>query len=124
RGAGVAENYTILKANGVDVNSPEELYTAIMQHSADGVAEIMVYRHELVDTYKLPTANLSSGIESLGILEWSRGRDTRATGFYGQFITFAEALQLIASLALGLLIATPGGLFSQNRILLGVVITV
>ena len=121
--AGVAENYTILKANGVDINSPDELYTAISQHSADGFAAITVYRHELVDTYKLPVANLPPGMDGLGILEWSRGRDTRAHGFYGQFITFAEALQLIASLALGLLIAFPGGLFSRNRILLAVALT-
>ena len=118
--AGVEEGYTILKANNIDINSPEDLYTAISQHSFDGVAAITVYRHELIDTYKLPVANFPHGIEGLGILEWSRGRDTRAHGFYGEFITFAEALQLIASLALGLLIVVPGGLFSRNRILLAV----
>lgn len=124
RSAGVAESYTILKANGLDVNSPDELYAAISQHSNDGVASIMVYRHELVDTYSLPTANLPPGIEGLGILEWSRGRDTRASGFFGHYITFAEALQLIASLALGLLIVVPGGVFSRNRILLAVALAV
>src|SRR5207244_3188551 len=36
-----------------------------------------------------------------------RGRDWRATGFYGQWTTYGEALQLIASLTIGLLIALP-----------------
>jgi hypothetical protein len=120
RGAGVAETYTILKANGIDVNSPEELFAAISQHSANGVAAIQVYRHELVDTYSLQLGNLRPGVEGLGILEWSRGHDTRASGFYGQFITFAEALQLIASVALALLIVLPGDLLSRRRVLLAV----
>lgn len=119
RSAGVDDGYTILKANGIDVNSPDELWTALSQRSSDGSASLMVYRHELVDTYKLSTANLHSAAD-LGILEWSRSRDMRATGFYGHYVTFAEALQLIASLALGLLIMAPGGLLSRNRILLGI----
>jgi O-antigen ligase len=41
----------------------------------------------------------------LGIVNWSRGRDERATGFYGQYTTYAEVLQLTGSLALGLLVA-------------------
>ena len=116
--AGIEEGYTILRANGIDINSPDELYAAITQRSADGVAAVTVYRHELIDTYKVPASSFPATVEGLGILGWSRGRDTRATGFYGHYVTFAEALQLIASLALGLLITLPGGLFSRNRILL------
>lgn len=41
----------------------------------------------------------------LGIGAWSRGRDDRAAGFYGHYTTYAEVLQLIGSLALGLLVA-------------------
>jgi len=119
RSAGVGDGYTILKANDIEVNSPDELWKAISQHSTDGVASLMVYRHELVDTYKLSTADLR-GSADLGIIEWSRSRDMRASGFYGHFVTFAEALQLIASLALGLLITAPGRILSRNRILLGV----
>jgi len=37
-------------------------------------------------------------LQQLGIGSWSRGRDWRATGFYGQFVTYAEALQLIIAL--------------------------
>lgn len=123
RQAGVGEGYTILKANGIDVNSPDELLAAISLHSADGATAITVYRHELIDTYTVPSSIFSDEIDSLGITEWSRGRDTRASGFYGQFITFAEALQLIASLALGLFIALSGKAFSRSGALLALLLT-
>lgn len=119
RSAGVDDGYTILKANDVEVTSPDGLWAAISQRSVDGVASLLVYRHELVDTYKLSTASLN-GTSDLGITEWSRSRDMRASGFYGHYVTFAEALQLIASLALGMLIAAPGGFFSRNRIIMSV----
>jgi O-antigen ligase len=45
--------------------------------------------------------------EKLGVGGWSRGRDWRASGFYGHYTTYSEALQLIASLAVGLFIAIP-----------------
>ena len=118
RNAGVADGYTILRANGREVNSPDELAAAIRELSPQGVADITVYRHELIDTYKLQTAGLAPGVEGLGIQEWSRGRDFRAAGFYGHYTTFAEALQLIASLTFGLLILIPGGLFTRHRVLL------
>ena len=44
----------------------------------------------------------STALEQLGIAGWSRGRDWRATGFFGHWTTYAEVLQLIASLALGI----------------------
>jgi hypothetical protein len=118
RSAGVDDGYTILKANGIDVHSPDELWTAISSHLPEGFASLMVYRHELVDTYKLSTADLH-GVNDLGILEWSRSRDMRAAGFFGHYVTFAEALQLVASLALGLLIMTPAGMFRHQLLLAG-----
>lgn len=120
-GWGVEENDTILKAAGEDINSPAELIRVISRHGGDGYVPITVYRHELINTYNLPIGFLSPGPDDvawLGIAEWSRGRDTRASGFFGHYVTYAEALQLILSLAFGLLIAAPGGLFSRSRILL------
>jgi O-antigen ligase len=49
----------------------------------------------------------NSALEQLGIGSWSRGRDWRATGFYGQFVTYAEALQLIIALAVGVFVGLP-----------------
>jgi O-antigen ligase len=62
----------------------------------------------------LPTGNVARGgllkgetaEARLGIEGWTRGRDERASGFYGQYQTSSEVLQLIASLALGMLVAT------------------
>lgn len=56
-------------------------------------------------------------LAQLGIGGWTRGRDWRASGFYGHYVTYAEALQLIASLAFGLFIALPGKR-SRNGVLL------
>jgi hypothetical protein len=120
RVAGVEENDTILKAAGHSVASPDQLDRAIGDVRLDGgtVVPIVTYRHELINTYPVPIASLPPGVEGLGILDWSRGRDTRATGFYGQDVTFAEALQLIASLAFGLLLMARGSVFAGNRLLL------
>jgi O-antigen ligase len=41
----------------------------------------------------------------LGVARWTHGRDERASGFYGQYQTYSEVLQLIGSLAFGLLVA-------------------
>jgi O-antigen ligase len=56
-------------------------------------------------------------LEQLGISSWSPGRDWRATGFYNHWVTYAEVLQLIASLALGILLA-----LKQKRSLTGVLL--
>lgn len=47
-----------------------------------------------------------TGAERLG-LTGSPGRSFRVTGFYSHYETYAEVLQLIAALAVGMLIATP-----------------
>ena len=43
----------------------------------------------------------------LGISGWSISRDWRASGFFGHYITYAETLQLVLALALGLFICLP-----------------
>ncbi|MEQ1646373.1 MAG: PDZ domain-containing protein, partial [Pyrinomonadaceae bacterium] len=120
RAWGIQENDTIQRADGVSVNSPEELSAAIAANSSDGNVELKVYRFEVVYTFNMPIGYLSPASEPgyLGITDWSRGRDIRASGFYGHYTTFAEALQLVGSLALGMLIMAPGGLFARNRLLL------
>ncbi len=65
-------------------------------------------RTEILIFYRVPRANLLAGETAagrLGVTNWSRGRTDRARGFYGHYTTYAEVLQLIASLALGMLIA-------------------
>ena len=59
---------------------------------------------------KVQRGTLLSGnmvLEQLGIGSWSKGRDWRASGLFGNFVTYAEALQLILALAVGLFVALP-----------------
>lgn len=107
--AQVKENDTIQKANGVSVASPDELAKIIAENE---ITKLKVYRYEVIldiEVAKNALLTGNDGTEKLGIIEWSRGRDVRAAGFYGHYTTFAEALQLIASLALGLFIASYSG---------------
>jgi O-antigen ligase len=126
RAAGVEEGDTILSVDGADVATPEQVERAIRNErpSVDAtyrwtdnsiactwderVACVRVYRAETIPAYKVARGGLSDGSTPearLGIQRWSRGRDERASGFYGQYQTYSEVLQLIASLALGLLVA-------------------
>ncbi|MEJ7623210.1 MAG: O-antigen ligase family protein [Pyrinomonadaceae bacterium] len=115
RVAGVLENDTIISFNGAEIDSPDELAGAIEGRQSSGPATLRVYRFETYFEYEL-----SSGVSApqMGILEWSRGRDVRAAGFYGHYTTYAESVQLVGSLALGLLVLIPGGIFARYRVLL------
>lgn len=113
--AGVNENDTIQKANGTSVSSPDDLASVIAEY---GAVELTVYRYELFHKILLPDKRTSGTRVDLGIEAWSRGRDVRASGFYGHYTTFAEALQLIGSLAFGLLVLVPGSLLERRRLLI------
>ncbi len=88
------------------VDSPEELATALVSNKGP-VAKVRIYRVEWTPELEVPRTLLTgtTAMEQLGIASWSRGRDWRATGFYGHWTTYAEVLQLIASLALGIFLA-------------------
>jgi O-antigen ligase len=84
---------------------------AALERSNEATAEevlVKIYRVEWTPVLRLQRGQLLSGatpLERLGVQSWSRGREWRAAGLYGHYTTYAEALQLIASLALGLFIA-------------------
>jgi O-antigen ligase len=99
------EGATIVRANGKRLHSPEELIAEIEQN---GSAKMLVYQYEFYNEVDLNRNDLlpgSSAQERLGITGWSRSYNWRAQGFFGHFTTYAEALQLIASLLLGLIVA-------------------
>ena len=94
---------TIWEVDGRRIDSPEELAAALAAGS--NAAKVRIYRVEWMPELELPRGQLLPGtnvLEQLGISGWSRGRDWRASGFFGHYVTYAEVLQLIASLALGL----------------------
>ncbi|HTH51768.1 MAG TPA: O-antigen ligase family protein [Pyrinomonadaceae bacterium] len=103
----VQDGDTILTANGKKVSSIDDLNAA-----GDGHLKLMVFRYEWVFQADVPGPHAD-----LGIVEWSRGRDARATGFFGHYTTYAEALQLLLSLAIGLMLASPGNLLGRWRII-------
>jgi O-antigen ligase len=102
---------TVLEVDGRKVYSPEEVAAALDGNDDNkGVARVKIYRVEWMPVLEVPRGRLLAGqtaLARLGVENWTRGRDWRAAGFYGHYVTYAEALQLIASLAFGLFIALP-----------------
>jgi hypothetical protein len=102
----VADGDTIWQVDGRDVGSPEEIAAALASGTA--FAKVRIYRVEWMPEFEVPRGQLLPGttvLEQLGISGWSRGRDWRATGFFNHWVTYAEVLQLIASLVLGIFLA-------------------
>jgi hypothetical protein len=104
--APIVKGDTIWEVDGHRVDTPEELAVALA--SGPTPATVRIYRVEWTPDLEVPRAQLLPGanaLDQLGISGWSRGRDWRATGFYNHWVTYAEVLQLIASLALGIFLA-------------------
>jgi O-antigen ligase len=101
---------TLETLDGIPLSSLDELVKALDQSPDKPPAKVGVYRFEWIATLEVPRGHLLPGAtaeERLGIQRWSYGRDRRATGFYNHWTTYAESLQLIGSLALGLFVALP-----------------
>ncbi|GAC1398030.1 MAG: hypothetical protein NVSMB56_13020 [Pyrinomonadaceae bacterium] len=107
---------TILKVNNRRIRNLDELDAALRPNvntsndaNAKNVVKLLVYRTEAYLPFELQRGAVLAGDTPearLGVVGWSHGRDQRAMGFYDHYTTYAEALQLIASLVLGLLIST------------------
>lgn len=105
---------TILTVDGRAIRNAGELATALAA-SADAPtdlapAQVKIYRVEWTPVLEVPRGRLLSGSTpeaQLGIAGWSTARDWRASGFFGHYVTYAEALQLILALTLGLFICLP-----------------
>ena len=102
----IVDGDTVWQVDGRDVGTPQELAAALA--SGSPLAKVRIYRVEWMPELEVPRGQLLQGVnalQQLGISDWSRGRDWRATGFFGHWVTYAEVLQLIASLALGIFLA-------------------
>ncbi|MEP6570024.1 MAG: O-antigen ligase family protein [Acidobacteriota bacterium] len=107
--AGIRDEDTLLEVDGLKLRDPQDLVNALSEPELKPAA-VLTYRHELLPVYHVPRGSLlqgSTAVERLGIGSWSRGRDWRATGFYGQFVTYAEVLQLIIALTMGIFVSLP-----------------
>jgi membrane-associated protease RseP (regulator of RpoE activity) len=114
--ATVADGDTILRVNGRKISSLDELRSAIL--SGPAAARILVYRLDYELTIDVPLDRLRDGESPdkvLAVGRWQPGRTWRSAGFFGHYTTFAEVLQLVMSLVLGLLIAAFARAETQTR---------
>ncbi len=99
------EDDTLLAADGKKLNTPEDVAARIEENE---VTKIKFYRPDFEFTVNVKRSDILPGataMERLGIESWGKSRNWRSSGFYGHYATYAEMLQLIASLSLGLLVA-------------------
>src|SRR5688572_30163380 len=111
---------TVFQIDGKPISNPDELAAALAGGSP--VAKVKIYRVEWTPELEVPRGSLLPGnnaLDQLGISGWFRGRDWRASGFFGHWVTYAEVLQLIASLALGMFLVLP-----RKKSLLGLFLAV
>ena len=104
--AGIIDGDALLTANGQNVKSADQL--AQLLNTNDKV-EIRFYRPEeqlVVNTKHDDLLPGDTATETLGIGAWEIGRNWRAQGFFSHFTTYAEMLQLIASLLFGLIVGS------------------
>ncbi|HSK72036.1 MAG TPA: O-antigen ligase family protein, partial [Pyrinomonadaceae bacterium] len=99
------EGDTLLEMDGKKIRTPEELLAQIEQKES---VKVKFYRPDFYYPVEVKRENLLGGataMEKLGIGSWKKSRNWRSSGFYGHYTTYAEVLQLIASLAFGIFIA-------------------
>lgn len=104
----VVNGDTLMEIDGQKVVSPDQVVNALSDMSRPGPARLRIYHLEGLPVVELARGGLRGGAtaeEKLGFKSWRRARDWRAGGLYGQYVTFAETLQLLASLAFGFFIA-------------------
>lgn len=98
----------ILEADDQVVNSQQDLVRII--ESQRGRLRLKVGRKEAIGETSIPRQTIKDatgvGFDRLGITT-SPGRNFRVMGFYSHYETYAEVLQLIAALAIGMLISVP-----------------
>ncbi|CAN5786297.1 hypothetical protein BH20ACI4_BH20ACI4_16120 [soil metagenome] len=104
------EGDAVLRADGKKLKTPEDLVSEIEKKET---SKVEFYRPDYYTIVEVKKADLLSGtnsLEKLGITSWKKSHNWRSAGFYGHYATYAEVLQLIASLVFGLFIA-----FLTNR---------
>ena len=115
---------TILSINGMKVNDAPGLAAALAASPDSKPARVQIYRVEWMPVLEVPRGKLLPGATAeaqLGISSWHTSRAWRAAGFFGHYVTYAEALQLVLALALGMFLCLPKK-FSLLGLLLGLLL--
>lgn len=103
--ATIVDGDALYEINGTKVHTPDEAIAAIKLAET---SVVKAYRVDYSITVPVKRADVLPGttaMEKLGFTSWGRTHNWRSSGFYGHYTTYAEVLQLIASLVLGLLVA-------------------
>lgn len=104
--SGFLDGDTLLKVNGSRLTDPNQLMAAL---DARETITVDMHRPDMYEPKTIQREQLLTGSgpsERLGFSEWHPSHYWRATGFYRHWITYSEALQLMISLAFGLLFAS------------------
>lgn len=102
---GVVDGDTLLRVNGRKIDSPDDITGTLFESKT---VRLDVYRTDAPFTVELSNVNITGSEtvnEMFGFATWNSSRNFRSSGFYGHYTTYAEVLQLIGALALGLFIA-------------------
>lgn len=101
----LVEGDTLLEADGRKLRTPDDLLAAIERNE---ITRVKFYRPDFEFVVNVNRGDLLEGGDAmarLGVSSWKKSRNWRSSGFYGHYTTYAEVLQLIGSLVLGLFVA-------------------
>ncbi len=104
-GTPIQNGDTIFAVGRKKVRSPEAIIEEIEKNET---SEVIYYRPDYDSTVEFNRADLPSGTDALtrlGFGAWKHSHNWRSEGTYGHYTTFAEVLQLVCSLIIGLLLA-------------------
>jgi hypothetical protein len=99
---------TILEIDGVKVRSLDEIRDRIAAAGPRRIFKAKVYHSDSYVTIDVPTERIietQDASTALSVRRWQIGRTWRAAGFYGHYTTFAEMLQLVISMTIGIFAA-------------------
>lgn len=95
---------TIIRIGRKKISSPEELIGKLEKNE---ITPLTIYRLDydyIIEVKRADLLNGNSALEKLGFQNWDHSHNWRSAGTFGHFTTYAEVLQLIAALTLGILI--------------------
>jgi hypothetical protein len=101
---GLIAGDVIVEADGQKIKIEEDLARAI--RSRRGRVEMKYLRNESLKEASISRRELMKSLDAEGLgITSSPGRNFRISGFYSHYETYAEVLQMIAALAVGMLLA-------------------
>lgn len=105
--AGIRDGNTLLRVNNRKISQPEEIVDALSEGKPIKLNFYVTdyYMDSEIAAHFDRSATMRAE-DKLGFARWQRSRSWRSAGFYGHYTTYAEVLQLVASLVFGLFVAS------------------